>query len=225
MATADTVHGGRGTRCPAPLALLLTTALLCVPLAAAARHVQHAPFGDRLTLHATARPARPGAVRAPRLRLGRGGLEAYDPVTGARRWTYARDGHRPLQAHPTRGEAVALWDDGLVTGTLLRDGTLSVWHRGAPGWPGTPAGRRAPALHLLGSPQPGAVAVVTPRLVTAYALGDGGLRWHREAGPGCAFDPTRTARRADLLLIARPCAPDTPWTSELTALSATSPSA
>ncbi|MFC5146624.1 hypothetical protein [Streptomyces aureoversilis] len=223
MATADTVHGGRGTPFPASLALLLTTLLLVLLMAAAARHVQHAPFGDRLTLHAAARPALSGAARAPRLRLARGGLEAYDPGTGARRWTYARDGHHPLQARPARGAAVALWDDGLVTGTALRDGSLSVWHRGAPGWPGAPAARRAPGtLQLLG-PRPGAVAVVTPRLVTAYALGDGGLRWHREAGPGCAFDASRTARRADVLLIARHCAPGTPWTSRIAAFSADRP--
>ncbi|MFF4215983.1 hypothetical protein [Streptomyces nondiastaticus] len=221
MATADTVHDAHRTPFRASLALLLATLLPALPPAAAARHERHVPFGDRLTLHAAAPAARPaGGARTPRLRLARGGLEAYDPDTGARRWTYAREGHRPLQvARPARGEAVALWDDGLVTGTALHGRALSVWHRGVPG------ARRRPArgaLHLLGAP-PGAVAVVTPRLVTAYGPGDGDLRWHREAGPGCAFDPTRTAHHAGLLLIARHCAPGTPWTSRIAAVSATAP--
>ncbi|CAM5577950.1 hypothetical protein [Streptomyces abikoensis] len=220
MATADTVHDGHRTPSPATLALLAALLLLLPPAVAAARHGRHAPFGDRLTLHPAGRYARPAAAaRPPRLRLAPGGLEAYDPDTGARRWTYAREGHRPLQARPARGEAVAFWDDGLVTGTVLHDGALSVWHRGVPGAVRRPA---RGALHLLG-PQPGAVAVVTPRLVTAYGTGDGGLRWHREAGPGCAFDPSRTARRDDLLLIARHCGPGTPWTSHLAAVSAAGP--
>ncbi|MEV4505754.1 hypothetical protein [Streptomyces klenkii] len=218
MATADTVHDRHRTPFRASLALLLAVLLLTPPLAAVAVRGRHAPFGDRLTLHAAAHTARPAG--APRVRVVRGGLEAYDPGTGARRWTYAREGHRPLQtARPARGGAVALWDDGLVTGTALRGGALSVWHRGVPG----AAGRAAHgALHLLGAP-PSAVAVVTPRLVTAYGPGDGDLRWHREAGRGCAFDPARTAHREGLLLVARRCAPGTPWTAGIAALSATSP--
>ncbi|GGX94506.1 hypothetical protein [Streptomyces hiroshimensis] len=219
MATADTVHNGRGTPSPASLALLLATALLALFLAAA-HHARPAPFGDRLTVHPAARHAR-GAADAPaRLHLAPDGLEAYDPATGARRWTYARTGHRPLQARTARDRALALWDDGLVTGTALHDGALSVWHRGVPGAAARPA--RLAALHLLG-PQPGAVAVVTPQLITAYGPGDGGLRWHREAGPGCAFDPARTAHRAGVLLIARHCAPGAPWTSCIAAVSEAGP--
>ncbi|MFF7728111.1 hypothetical protein [Streptomyces sp. NPDC008001] len=221
MATADTVHGGRRAPLPPSLALLLATLLLALPLAAAARRAQHAPFGDRLTLHPAVRLA--GDTGAPRLRLAPGGLEAYAPDTGALRWTYAREGHRPLQALPAHGEAVALWDDGLVTGTSLHRGALSVWHRGVPGWLAAPAARHAHgALQLLG-PRPDTVAVVTPRLVTAYGSDSGDLRWHREAGPGCAFDSARTARRAGFLLIARHCAPGTPWTTGIAAVSAAGP--
>ncbi|WP_405832344.1 hypothetical protein [Streptomyces sp. NBC_01176] len=127
---------------------------------------------------------------------------------------------------PARGDAIALWDDGLVTGTTRRDGSVVRRHRALPGTarrhralPGT-ARRLADheatgVLRLLGE---GMLAVITPERVAAYRVADGDLRWILAARPGCRFAPARAVRHGTVLLIARPCPAEDRWTAGLVAV-------
>lgn len=187
---------------PAAVAALLLTA----PVLAAAHQARPAPYGDRLTVHA--RVQHPPAD----LRIRRGAVEAYERTTGGVRWRYAREGARPLAVLPARGEAITLWDDGLVTDT---DGITVRWHRALPaaaGWLAAHGGRGV--LRPLGR---GILAVVTPGRVAAYRTADGDLRWVLPARGGCAFRPERALRRGGALLVAQPCA-RAAWTTELVAV-------
>ncbi|WP_240926142.1 PQQ-like beta-propeller repeat protein [Streptomyces sp. JB150] len=201
---------GRASRL-LPARRLLTAALalaLAAPLLAGAHQVRPAPYGDRLTVHA--RVAGTGAAEP---RIDRAAVEARDPRTGALRWRHAREGRRPLAVLPARGEAITLWDDGLVTAT---DGHRVRWHRALPaaaGWLRARGGTGV--LRLLGR---GMLAVVTPRRVTAYRLADGDLRWVLPARPGCAFAPERAVGHGRALLLAQPCGPSAAWTAQLVAV-------
>ncbi|MGW1593740.1 hypothetical protein [Streptomyces sp. NPDC002343] len=139
-------------------------------------------------------------------------MTGYDTRTGVPRWRYSRAGHRPVVALPARGEAITLWDDGLLTAT---DGRTVRWHRALPDaaeW--LPAHGGAGVLRPLGH---GILAVVTPHRVTAYRTADGDLRWTLPARRGCAFRAEGAVRRGTALLLAQPCA-DTAWTGQLVAL-------
>ncbi|MFE4669133.1 hypothetical protein ACFRI7_28525 [Streptomyces sp. NPDC056716] len=188
---------------PAVLALLIA-----VPLFALAHHARPVPYGDRLTVHAredTAAPVRSAAIR-------RAAVEAYDPLTGAVRWRHARVGSRPLEVLPARGDAITLWDDGLITAT---DGRAVRWHRALPGAAqGLPEAGGSGVLREL--PR-GVLAVITPDRIAAYRLTDGDLRWVLPAREGCSFDAGRAVRHAGALLVAQPCSGDT-WTAQLTAV-------
>ncbi|GAA3307056.1 hypothetical protein GCM10020295_64910 [Streptomyces cinereospinus] len=148
----------------------------------------------------------------PHLRVRRAAVEAYDRATGLVRWRYAREGRRPLTVLPARGEAIALWDDGLVTDT---DGTSVRWHRALPAaadW--LPAHGGTGVLRPLGG---GILAVVTPRRIAAYRTADGDLRWVLPARKGCVFRPERALRHGRALLVAQPC-PRAAWTGRLVAV-------
>ncbi|MEU3986474.1 hypothetical protein AB0F77_41530 [Streptomyces sp. NPDC026672] len=189
-----------------PLTRFIPFALLVVLLVTAAQHTGPAPYGDRFTPHTA------GAGGTPLLRIRDGAVEAYDPAGPRPRWRYARDGRRALAALPTRGSAIALWDDGLVTGT---DGRAVRWHRALPDAAGTLRARGATGvLRPLGH---GMLAVVTPRRVTGYRTADGDLRWVLPARPGCAFRPERAVRHGAALLVAQPCAAGA-WTAQLIAV-------
>jgi hypothetical protein len=188
--------------------------LLAAPLMAAAHAARHAPYGDRLTLHASV-----PHTTAPelRLRMGRAAVEAYDENTGRPHWTYSRDGGRPLAVLPARGHAIVLWDDGLLTDTG-RDAVR--WHRALPGaaeWLATHGG-----TGVLRSLDARMLAVITPDRVVAYRLADGDLRWVLPARRGCAFAPTRAVRHGTAVLIAQPCAanggPGASWPAQLVAV-------
>ncbi|MBL1086372.1 PQQ-binding-like beta-propeller repeat protein [Streptomyces actinomycinicus] len=162
------------------------------------------PYGDRL-LHGGH-----GGAWSPRARGAV--VVGYDARTGAPRWRYARAGHRPVAVLPVRGEVIALWDDGLLTGT---DGRRVHWHRALPDaaeW--LPAHGGTSVLRDLGR---GIVAVVSPHRVTAYRTADGDLRWMLHARQGCTFRPEGAVRRGAALLLAQPCAHDA-WTGQLVAL-------
>ncbi|MFJ4683592.1 PQQ-binding-like beta-propeller repeat protein [Streptomyces sp. NPDC088789] len=188
---------------PLALALLLAGAVL-----AAAHHARPLPYGDRLTVltRADARTAKgAAAIRGT-------GVEAYDPATGAVRWRHAREGRRPLEVLPARGEAITLWDDGMITAA---DGRTVRWHRALPaatGW--------LPAYGGTGVLRPlprGMLAVITPDRIAAYRIKDGDLRWALPAGEGCAFEPGRAVRHEAALLVAQPC-PAGAWTAQLIAV-------
>ncbi|MFF7471277.1 hypothetical protein [Streptomyces sp. NPDC008092] len=177
------------------LALLLAAGLLAV-----AHEIRPAPYGDHLT----------SGPPAPTARARGGAVEAYDGRT--LRWRYARVGRRPLSVLPTRGQAITVWDDGLVTDT---DGRSVRWHRALPaatGWLRARGG--AGVLRPLGR---GILAVVTPSRITAYRTADGDLRWVLPARAGCAFRPERAVRHGHALLVAQPCA-DGAWTAQLVAV-------
>ncbi|MGW7547534.1 hypothetical protein ACWGKQ_41500 [Streptomyces sp. NPDC054770] len=180
-----------------PLALVL---LLAAGLLAVAHQIRPAPYGDHLTPGPPAHTAR-----------ARGGaVEAYDGR--ALRWRYARVGRRPLSVLPTRGEAITVWDDGLVTDT---DGRSVRWHRALPAaadWLRARGG--AGVLRPLGR---GILAVVTPARIAAYRTADGDLRWVLPARAGCAFRPERAVRHGRALLLAQPCAHGA-WTAQLVAV-------
>jgi hypothetical protein len=182
--------------------------VLCV--LAVAYDVRPAPYGDRLVRSAPGE-RQPYAVKwTPRARDG--AVAAYDTRKGTLRWRYARVGHRPVAVVPARGQVIALWDDGLLTGT---DGRSVRWHRALPDaaeW--LPAQGGTGVLRPLGR---GILAVVTPRRVTAYRTADGDLRWVLPAGNGCAFRPDRALRRGPALLVAQPC-PRAAWTGQVVAL-------
>ncbi|WP_405874287.1 hypothetical protein [Streptomyces sp. NBC_00005] len=190
---------------PAALALLLAA-----PVLAAAHQARPVPYGDHLTVHARVQH---GSAQGPTaLRTRRTTVEAYDRTTVEVRWRYAREGHRPLAVLPARGDAITLWDDGLVTAT---DGASVRWHRALPAaadW--LPAQGGTGVLRPLGR---GILAVVTPARITAYRIADGDLRWVLPAGEGCAFLPGRAVRHAGALIVARPC-PESTWTSQLIAV-------
>ncbi|MFC0849065.1 hypothetical protein ACFH04_35910 [Streptomyces noboritoensis] len=196
------------------LALAAVAAVLALPLVTAAQHARPAPYGDRLTVLPAAAPAR-SAVRV------RGAaVEAYDPRSGARSWTYRRDGRRPLAVRTAPGHAFALWSDGMVTDTAR---VLSVdavrWHRAVPGLAGWLAGRPGRAAGVLQQLAPaGMLAVVTPERIAAYRTADGDLRWTLPARRECAFDPGRVARVAGVLMVAQPCRDRDAWTQELVAV-------
>ncbi|MEV5339167.1 hypothetical protein AB0K93_11860 [Streptomyces sp. NPDC052676] len=191
---------------PLPAALAL---ILAVPLLAVAHQARPAPYGDRLTVHA--RVEHGGA--APKPRIHRAAVEGLDPRTGALHWRHTRDGRRPLAVVPARGEAITLWDDGIVTDT---DGRRVRWHRALPAaadWLRARGG--SGVLRPLGR---GMLAVVTPRRVMAYRLADGDLRWVLPARQDCAFAPARAVRHSGALLLAQPCGPSAAWTAQLIAV-------
>lgn len=177
------------------LAVFLVAGLLTV-----AHQIRPAPYGDHLTSGPPAHTAR-----------ARGGVvEAYDGRT--LRWRYARPGRRPLTVLPTRGQAITVWDDGLVTDT---DGRSVRWHRALPAatdWLRARGG--AGVLRPLGR---GILAVVTPSRIAAYRTADGDLRWVLPARAGCAFRPERAVRHGHALLVAQPCARGA-WTAQLVAV-------
>ncbi|MFC9928274.1 hypothetical protein [Streptomyces sp. NPDC127190] len=109
-------------------------------------------------------------------------------------------------------EAIALWDDGLLTDT---DGRTVRRHRALPGtaaW--LPAHGGSGVLRPLGR---GILAVVTPHRVTAYRTADGDLRRMLPAPADCGFRPERAVRRGTALLLAQPCAQGA-WTGQLVPL-------
>ncbi|HLL36386.1 MAG TPA: hypothetical protein VK545_21450 [Streptomyces sp.] len=190
---------------PLPAAIAI---LLALPLLAVAHQARPAPYGDRLTVHA--RVEHGGALKP---RIHRAAVEGRDPHTGALRWRHTRDGRRPLAVVPARGEAITLWDDGLVTDT---DGRRVRWHRALPAaadWLRARGGTGV--LRPLGR---GMLAVVTPRRVMAYRLADGDLRWVLPARQDCAFAPERAVRHSGALLLAQPCGPSAAWTAQLIAV-------
>ncbi|MCX5556651.1 hypothetical protein [Streptomyces sp. NBC_00038] len=200
-----------------PLHRLLPPALallLAVPVIAAAYQARPTPYGDHITVH-----ARVEHEARPPLRTTRDAVEAYDTETGRPRWTYAREGRRPLAVVPARGEAIAIWDDGLVTDTARGDGGAVRWHRALPGtspWLADHGGNGV--LRPLGARM---LAVVTPQRIAAYRIADGDLRWVLPAGRGCEFAPARAVRLGTALLIAQPCPADAAtgsWTGEIIAV-------
>ncbi|MGA4848075.1 hypothetical protein ACOBQB_18160 [Streptomyces sp. G5(2025)] len=206
----------RSTRIALPVAL----ALLALPLVTAAHHSRPAPYGDRLVAHARVPGTDPGA--APALRTTGRAVQAYEPRSGAARWTYTREGRRPLAVLAAPGHAFALWSDGLVTDTE-RDGGGSVrWHRAIPesaGWLRTPAARDGAGVLRPLTPGARMLAVVTPRRIAAYRTADGDLRWVLPARRGCAFEPARSLRRGGALLVAQPCAGTAAsWTAQVVAV-------
>ncbi|MEU2425771.1 hypothetical protein ABZ619_33005 [Streptomyces sp. NPDC007851] len=192
--------GGEGSYRWAREAGVLALGLLLVLLLGAADRVRPAPYGDHLVPGPPAHSAR-----------ARGDVvEAYEGR--GPRWRYARVGRRPLSVLPTRGQAITLWDDGLVTDT---DGRSVRWHRALPAaadW--LPAQGGTGVLRPLGR---GMLAVVTPARIAAYRIADGDLRWVLPARPGCGFRPERAVRHGGALLVAQPCAHGT-WTAQLVAV-------
>ncbi|GGR91603.1 hypothetical protein GCM10010252_32900 [Streptomyces aureoverticillatus] len=205
----------RGLRLVLPVAL----GILALLLLGAAHHARPEPYGDRFTLHARVEDVAAASARVSVRTTGRGGVEAYDTVSGRKQWTYAREGHRALTLLSGPGHAVTLWDDGLVTDTA-RGGVR--WHRAVPAtarWLGTPqAHGGAGALRPLGR-EARILAVVTPHRIAAYRTADGDLRWTLSAREGCVFDPARAVRRGHTLLVAQPCRDRaTAWTAQLVAV-------
>ncbi|MWA10256.1 hypothetical protein E5671_13920 [Streptomyces sp. BA2] len=209
------VPARRGSR----LALPVVLGLLALPLITAAHHSRPAPYGDHVTVHARV----DDGTAAPELRTKGRAVEAYDPATGRVRWTYSREGARPLALLPAPGHAVALWSDGLVTDTAPRaDGSAVRWHRAIPAsapWLGSPAARGAAGVLQSLDPRGRMLAVVTPQRIAAYRSADGDLRWVLPARRGCAFEPARSVRHREALMVAQPCGDAaTPWTSQLIAV-------
>ncbi|MEU6993752.1 hypothetical protein ABZ953_24240 [Streptomyces sp. NPDC046465] len=205
----------RGTRIALPVAL----ALLALPLITAAHHSRPAPYGDRLTVHARVAAA---PVADPALRTKGPAVEAYDTASGRLRWTYTRQGRRPVALLPAPGHALTLWNDGLVTDTARGDGGSVRWHRAVPesaAWLRTPAARGGAGVLQPLPPDARMLAVVTPRRIAAYRTADGDLRWVLPARPGCAFEPARSVRRGGALLVAQPCAgAGSSWTAQVIAV-------
>ncbi|MDO0915953.1 hypothetical protein QQM39_35535 [Streptomyces sp. DT2A-34] len=205
----------------APRSRLLPTVLallLAVPLLALAHHARPTPYGDHLTVHAGhargdhAAPRHPTPPPPTALRTRAATLEAYAPRTGTTLWRYTREGRRPLTSLHARGEAITLWDDGMVTDT---DGRSVRWHRALPAaaeW--LPAQGGTGVLRPLGR---GILGVVTPRGVLAYRIADGDLRWVLPAREGCAFEPARAVHHDGALLVAQPCS-HAAWTAQLIAV-------
>ncbi|WP_377268804.1 hypothetical protein [Peterkaempfera sp. SMS 1(5)a] len=123
-------------RKPASRTALPPIAVLLVLLAGAAAYANRpVPFGDRVAVPGVsdARPVSSETLAADGLELRIGpGLEAYDSRTGAHRWSYRREGAVALGLVRSGGDAVVVWDDGLVT--AVRPGDHRVrWHRAVPG--------------------------------------------------------------------------------------------
>ncbi|MFD4478086.1 PQQ-binding-like beta-propeller repeat protein [Streptomyces sp. NPDC058471] len=200
------------------LALPVALGLLALPLITAAHHSRPAPYGDHVTVHARVADG----TAAPELRTTGRSVQAYDPATGRARWTYSREGARPLVLLPVPGHAVALWSDGLVTDTARADGSNVRWHRAIPGsapWLRSPAARGAAGVLQPLDPRGRMLAVVTPQRIAAYRSADGDLRWVLPARGGCAFEPARAVRHRGALMVAQPCGDAaTPWTSQLIAV-------
>ncbi|GGV51757.1 hypothetical protein GCM10010277_47840 [Streptomyces longisporoflavus] len=215
---------GAGPVRPAParrgsrLALPVVLGLLALPLITAAHHSRPAPYGDHVSVHARVDTG----TAAPGLRTRGRAVEAYDRTTGRPRWTYTREGARPLALLTATGHAVTLWDDGLVTDTARTDGSAVRWHRAIPGsaaWLGSPAARGAAGVLNRLDPRGRMLAVITPQRIAAYRSADGDLRWVLPAEPGCAFEPARSVRHRAALMVAQPCGDaSTPWTSQLIAV-------
>ncbi|WP_347400258.1 hypothetical protein, partial [Streptomyces alboniger] len=208
-----------GTRLAIPLVL----ALLALPLVTAAHHSRPAPFGDRLTVHARVDDQNPGAEPVePALRAKGRAVEAYDVGSGEPRWTYTREGRRPLRLLAEPGHAFTLWSDGLVTDTERAGGGSVRWHRAIPEsapWLRTAAARGGAGVLQPLSAGARMLAVVTPHRIAAYRAADGDLRWVLPARRGCAFEPARSLRREGALLVAQPCAgTTTSWTSQVIAV-------
>ncbi|MFJ5274099.1 hypothetical protein [Streptomyces sp. NPDC088358] len=193
--------------------LLVAVALLL----AVAHQVRPAAYGDRLVLPARGEHAQGTPLPSrPPLRTAGATVEAYDAATGRARWTYVRQGHRPLAMLRARGDAIALWDDGLVTDTTRRDGSAVRRHRALPGTARRLADHEGTGvLRLL---REGMLAVITPERVAAYRLADGDLRWIVPTRPGCRFVPARAVRHGAVLLIARPCPAEERWAAGLVAV-------
>lgn len=202
-ATAPASHSASRPRIlRTALGLLLAALLLAV-----AHQARPLPYGDHFVAHARVEHETP-----PRLVTRGATVEAYDERTGEPRWTYGREGRRPLAVLPARGDAITLWDDGLVTATS--HGAVR-WHRALPGaadWLADHGG-----AGVLRNLDRGMLAVVTPRRVTAYRVEDGDLRWVLPARRGCVFAPGRAVRLGAVLLVAQPC-PGRAWTAQLIAV-------
>ncbi|GAA3120124.1 hypothetical protein GCM10010449_47790 [Streptomyces rectiviolaceus] len=205
-------------RCGSRLALPVVLGLLALPLITAAHHSRPAPYGDHVTVHARVADG----TAAPGLRTTGRAVEAYDKATGHPRWTYSREGARPLALLPAPGHAIALWSDGLVTDTARADGSGVRWHRAIPGsapWLRSPAAHGATGVLQPLDPRVRMLAVVTPHRIAAYRSADGDLRWVLPARRGCAFEPARSVRHGAALMVAQPCGDAaTPWTSQLIAV-------
>ncbi|MFH8611356.1 hypothetical protein ACH4D5_28150 [Streptomyces sp. NPDC018029] len=210
--------GRRGTRIALPVAL----ALLALPLITAAHHSRPVPYGDHLTVHARVTDTASGPAGEPGLRMRGPAVEAYDTESGGLRWTYTRAGRRPVTLLPAPGHAFTLWSDGFVTDTARADGGSVRWHRAIPAaadWLRTPGARGGAGVLQPLTPGARMLAVVTPHRIAAYRTADGDLRWVLPARPGCAFEPARSVRRGEALLIAQPCAgPTAPWTAQVVAV-------
>ncbi len=210
----------RRARTGARLLLPVALALLAVPLVTAAYHSRPAPYGDHLAAHARVSGA--GAGPAPALRIRGRAVEAYDPRGGTVRWTYTREGRRPLALLPAPGHAFALWSDGLVTDTERDAGRFVRWHRAIPqsaAWLRTPAARGGAGVLRPLTDGARMLAVVTPHRIAAYRAADGDLRWVLPARPGCAFAPARSLRRGGALLVAQPCpGAALSWTAQVIAV-------
>ncbi|MGW0537518.1 hypothetical protein, partial [Streptomyces sp. NPDC003032] len=209
----------------ARILLPVVLALFALPLITAAHHSRPAPYGDHLTAHAHARVgmgmgADTGA--APALRTKGRAVEAYDTRSGEGRWTYTREGRRPVTLLGAPGHAFVLWSDGLVTDTERDAGSSVRWHRAIPesaGWLRTPAARGGAGVLRPLTPGARMLAVVTPHRIAAYRASDGDLRWVLPARRGCAFEPGRSLRRDGALLVAQPCTgAATSWTSQVMAV-------
>ncbi|MFF4650117.1 hypothetical protein [Streptomyces sp. NPDC001380] len=221
-----------------PRAALPPAAVLLVLLAGAAAHAHRpAPYGDRIAApgaagvlpagSAGASAGGPGpdgpaagrlAVDGLDLRIGPG-LEAYDARTGRHLWSYRRRGAAALHAVRSGGDAVVVWDDGLLT-AVRPAGHRVRWHRavpglaawlrggpgGSPGPGGTPAavGRARTVLQPVDGPEPW-LGVFTPALAMGFRDRDGDLRWILAPPRGCAFAPDRAARTDAAAVVARPC--------------------
>ncbi|WP_329115287.1 hypothetical protein [Streptomyces sp. NBC_01465] len=193
---------GRGTR----LALSAVAAVCALPLLTAAHDARPLPYGDSLTVRTGA--AGPAALAA--LRTRGAAVEAYDTGSGRTRWTYRREGRRPLDLLTAPGRAFTLWSDGMVTGSA---GPTVRWHRAVPY-----AGHRTTGVLRSLDPRTRMLAVVTPERVMAYRTDDGDLRWTLPATDGCAFAPDRVLATRGALLIAQPCGRGAAWTEELVAV-------
>lgn len=206
------------------LALPVALGLLALPLITAAHHSRPAPYGDHVTVHARVDGAdgADGAATTPELRTTGRAVQAYDPASGRARWTYSREGARPLALLPAPGHAVALWSDGLVTDTAPADGSSVRWHRAIPdsaSWLRSPAAHGATGVLQPLDPRARMLAVVTPGRIAAYRSADGDLRWVLPARRGCAFEPSRSVRHGGALMVAQPCDDAAaPWTSQLIAV-------
>ncbi|AZM57514.1 hypothetical protein DMA15_07850 [Streptomyces sp. WAC 01529] len=202
------------------MALPVALALLALPLVTAAHHSRPAPYGDHLTVHARVDGENPRVD--PGLKVRGRAVEAYDTRSGEHRWTYTREGRRPVTVLAAPGHAFALWSDGLVTDTERAGGRSVRWHRAIPEsapWLRTPAARDGAGVLQPLTADTRMLAVVTPHRIAAYRTADGDLRWILPARRGCAFEPARSLRRDGALLVAQPCAGTTAaWTSQVIAV-------